>query len=290
MAIQSMTGFGKGEFVGEQYTVSVEVKSVNNRFRDIRFKMSSILNAMELPLKKELEKVFIRGAFDIYVNYKRNPELSKNIELDYEKISNFIKQIQIAATKVGSSVAVNPTDFLRGDFYLEDETKQEVLQSNLVEAFNMALKDIEASRAEEGKKLVVVLQEHIEQYKLHFKQIEKLRTGYQAAVKEKLLKKFQAEGAGLEVDEPRFLQEVIYYLEKLDIDEEINRIKSHLSKLESILKSSGEIGRQIDFLVQELNRETNTIGSKAGHDEISEAVVQMKVQLEKVREQGLNLE
>jgi uncharacterized protein (TIGR00255 family) len=109
-------------------------------------------------------------------------------------------------------------------------------------------------------------------------------------LREKLTQKFHEKLKDIQVDEGRFLQEIVFYLEKLDVDEEINRAKIHLHKLRATLNSSGEIGRQIDFLLQELGRETNTLGSKSAHPEISSHVVEMKVQLEKIREQALNLE
>ena len=117
-----------------------------------------------------------------------------------------------------------------------------------------------------------------------------MKDSYQEQIKDKLLKRFETENSNLKIDDSRFHQEVIYYLEKLDIDEEVNRIDIHLNKLDKIFNSTGEVGRQIDFLVQELNRETNTIGSKSASGEISENVIQMKVQLEKIREQALNIE
>jgi uncharacterized protein (TIGR00255 family) len=113
---------------------------------------------------------------------------------------------------------------------------------------------------------------------------------YPDMMKEKLEAKFKEKLKDIQVDEGRFLQEIVYYLEKLEVDEEINRAKIHLHKLRGVLNSSGEIGRQIDFLLQELGRETNTLGSKSAHQEISSHVVEMKVQLEKIREQALNLE
>jgi uncharacterized protein (TIGR00255 family) len=109
-------------------------------------------------------------------------------------------------------------------------------------------------------------------------------------MKDKLTSKLNEKLKDIKVDESRFLQEVVYYLEKLEIDEEINRAHIHLVKLRAVLHSTGEIGRQIDFLLQELGRETNTMGSKSAHPEISSHVVEMKVQLEKIREQALNLE
>lgn len=290
MPIQSMTGFGKGESESDNYVVTVEMKTVNNRFRDVRFKMSSIFNALEIPLKKKIEKKFSRGSFDIYVNYKKNTTTKTLADLDKDKIAAFVSDLKEVSDKTGVAMNFAPTDFLRSDFFIDDETKEEQLEGLFLNAFDQALDNLEVSRVEEGEKLIEKLKEHRENYISHFSKISPLKNSYQDAVREKLLKRFDAELKDTAVEESRFLQEVIYYMEKLDIDEEITRINVHLEKLDKILNAKGEIGRQIDFLIQELNRETNTIGSKSGSSEISENVVQMKVQLEKIREQGLNLE
>lgn len=290
MPIQSMTGFGKGEAENENYIVSVEMKTVNNRFKDVRFKMGSVFNSLEIPLKKKIEKKFARGSFDIYVNYKRNATAKTFADLDKEKVAGFVNDLKEVSEKTGVAMNFAPTDFLRSDFFMDDESKEEQLEELMLTAFDQALEKLEVSRMDEGKKLVEKLKEHKAAYTEHFNKIPPLKESYQDVVREKLNKKFESELKGTAIDEPRFLQEVIYYMEKLDIDEEITRINVHLDKLETILNSSKEIGRQIDFLVQELNRETNTIGSKSGASDISENVVQMKVQLEKIREQALNLE
>jgi len=290
MPIQSMTGFGKGAKEGEKFTVSVELKTVNNRFKDIRFKMSNMFNSHELPLKKKIEAKFARGSFDIYVNYKKVQITKSNAEIDYNKVENFLNEMKKVSISSGVELKFSPTEFLKSDFYVEDESKEEELSELLMPAFEEAITALEASRIEEGQKLIIKLQEHAEVYSTHFEKVKGLKGSYQDKVKEKLKKRFDSDASGLSIDEPRFLQEVIYYLEKLDIDEEVNRIVIHLEKLEGIFKFDSEVGRQIDFLVQELNRETNTIGSKSGNSEISEHVVQMKVQLEKIREQALNLE
>jgi uncharacterized protein (TIGR00255 family) len=122
------------------------------------------------------------------------------------------------------------------------------------------------------------------------KNVEKYKSEYPEMMKDKLTLKLNEKLKDIKIDESRFLQEVVFYLEKLEIDEETNRAWIHVGKLKSVLNSSGEIGRQIDFLLQELGRETNTMGSKSAHPEISSNVVEMKVQLEKIREQALNLE
>lgn len=291
MSVQSMTGFGQGETIGEKYTLNVEIKAVNHRFKDIRFKMSSLFNSKEMPLRKKMEASFTRGSFDIYVNYKKNQTEESSIDLDYNKIQAFLSGLQSNINLPEGSLQVKPTDFIRSDFLQEDDSKQEELLELIDKTIDAAISSLAESRKEEGQKLVAKLKEHQALYTEHYKKVIGLKDTYQENVKTKLLKKFENDTNDLTLDEPRFLQEVIYYLEKLDVDEEINRIQIHLEKLEKLLaKGSTEVGRQIDFLIQELNRETNTIGSKSGSGEISENVVQMKVQLEKIREQALNLQ
>lgn len=287
MSLQSMTGFGRTEVETDNYALTIEIKTVNNRYKDFRFKMGSVFNPCEMDLKKQLEDKFSRGSFDIYVNYKKSVQQKDFNDLDTEKIKAFIAKISAISSE--ATVQVNPTEFLRGDFFVEDDSKDEELRDLLLENFSKALTSLEASRNEEGEKLVEKLKEHKSIYSEHLKMIAEQKNSYQDQVKEKLMKRFESVD-NLQVDEPRFLQEVIYYLEKLDIDEELNRIEIHLKKLDKLLNSKSEVGRQIDFLIQELNRETNTIGSKSGHHAISESVVQMKVQLEKIREQALNLQ
>ena len=290
MSVQSMTGFGKGEVEGEHFSLTVEIKTVNHRFKDIKFKMSSLFNSEEIGLKKRIEKEFNRGTFDVYINYKKNQTKAEPLELDLQKIEAFISQMRTISTSTGVKMNFAPTDFMRSDFYKEDDLKNEELNTLLLPAFEQAIVSLKASREEEGQKLVETLKLYKDEYEIFYKEVMSAKESYQDKVKEKLLARFETVNAELNIDEPRFLQEVVYYLEKLDVDEELDRITIHLAKLDELLSSDGEVGRQIDFLMQELNRETNTIGSKSGHSLISDSVVQMKVRLEKIREQGLNLQ
>lgn len=291
MSCQSMTGFGKGEALGDKFRLSVELKSVNHRFKDMRFKMGNIFNSQEIELKKKLEEHFKRGSFDIFVNYKKAETQELKLVIDEKKVQAFVAKMESALADFDATMTINPTDFLRSDFAIEDEDKEEELIEMLASAFEEATDSLLKSREEEGAKLISTLKTHRDEYIKNFKVIEELKDSYQESVKEKLLKRFSEEGNDLKIDESRFMQEVIYYLEKLDVQEEISRINIHLEKLENLLSSNGlEMGRQIDFLIQELNRETNTIGSKSGINAISDSVVQMKVQLEKIREQALNLQ
>lgn len=289
MSVNSMTGFGKGEAENSNYSVSVEVKSVNHRFRDVRMKMSSLFSSIELDLKKKVNGRFKRGSFDVYVNYKGVDKLNKLNDLDNEKIKLFVDKMSSAIPE-GVNLTVNPTDFLRSEFYVDfDENKLEELKGLVSNSLDLAMENLSRARATEGGKLSIVIKKYLTQYIEHLKEIKKYPETFKEEVKNKLAKVLN-ENKDIELDNSRYMQEVVYYLEKLDITEELDRIDSHLEKFENLLTSSDEIGRQIDFTIQELNRETNTIGSKSNKKEISNLIVQMKVCLEKIREQGLNIE
>ena len=291
MSVYSMTGFGKGEAQGKNFTLTTEIKTVNNRFKDFKFRMSSLFNSLEIDLKSQLEAEFRRGSFDISISYKKMDKAGTEFQIDTKKVEAFIALMKLSFEAQKIPFSVSPTDFLRSDFYKEEDDQKETEMNPLVMAsFENALRALKASRAAEGKKLAEKLLEHLSVYETCLKNVEKYKSEYPEMMKDKLTLKLNEKLKDIKIDESRFLQEVVFYLEKLEIDEETNRAWIHVGKLKSVLNSSGEIGRQIDFLLQELGRETNTMGSKSAHPEISSNVVEMKVQLEKIREQALNLE
>jgi len=291
MSVYSMTGFGKGEAIGENFTLVTEIKTVNNRFKDFKFRMSNLFNSLEIELRSKLEAEFKRGSFDISISYKKSEKQNTEFHVDPKKVENFIDLMKPIFEAKNISFQVSPVEFMRSDFYKEEDSNREDEMLPLVRAsFDQAIVALKKSRQAEGEKLANKLLEHLSIYEAAFNTIEKTKDIYPEMVRENLTSKLHDKIKDLKVDESRFLQEVIYYLEKMDIDEEITRAKIHVGKLKSVLQSPGEIGRQIDFLLQELGRETNTMGSKSAHPDISTNVVEMKVQLEKIREQALNLE
>lgn len=286
-----MTGLGKYEDHFSWGDLQVEVKSVNHRFKDYRFRLPSIFSSLEIDLRKQLESVFKRGSFEVSVSFKkRSADESKASELDEKKVSNYLASLKEITERSHVQLVVSPTEFLRNDFYKDDDDIKDLMHESLVENFSKALSALQEARREEGKKIVTVLIEHLQDYKNHYALVKNHKDSFQQVTKEKLEKKFLQELEG-KYDEGRFHQEVIYYLEKLDIQEEVSRIQMHLDKVDKLLLHAGpEKGRQLEFILQELNRETNTIGSKSAMNEISQAVIGMKVQLEKIREQALNLQ
>ena len=291
MSVYSMTGFGKGESTGSNYTLTTEIKSVNNRFKDFKFRMSSLFNSIEIDLRSKLENEFKRGSFDISVSYKKNDKAVAEFYVDPKKVSAYLDLMRPVFEEKKIAFHVSPVEFLRSDFYRDDDTNRDEEMSVLAKkSFDQAIAALKISRSSEGEKLVSKLLEHLGVYEGCLIEVEKLKNLYPDMIKDKLTQKMNEKLKDFKIDESRFLQEVVYYLEKLEIEEEITRARIHLGKLKSVLNSSGEIGRQIDFLLQELGRETNTMGSKSAHPDISSNVVEMKVQLEKIREQALNLE
>ncbi len=286
-----MTGFGKSEVERENVIISIELKSVNHRFKDIRFKMSSVFAPIEIELRNLIAESFKRGSFEVFINYKKIESQKKFEDIDYTRVETFVSSFKEVSEKLNLELSIRPTDFLRSEFLIDQDDKfQDQVLEMVREGFPSAIKALKESRKIEGQKMTAVLENHIKEYKEHFEVVEQKAETFQFVIKERLEKKFADMKTSLPVDEPRFMQEVIFYMEKMDVHEEINRIKAHLEKFHDLLSKGGEVGRQIDFLIQELNRETNTTGSKSTVEEISAAVVQMKVHLEKIREQGLNLE
>ncbi len=289
--MQSMTGFAKVEKISKKYGVNIEIKSVNHRFRDLRFKMSSHFSAIEIDLRKEIEKNFKRGSFDIYINYSKQDKNEQFAELDFEKINRFIQDINKGITITDKHISINPCDFLRGEFYKDDvSSRYDDLKPEVVATFLDAVSVLKNNREEEGKKIKNAIIDLKNKYEIHYKDILSKSSLVKKIIKERLEKKLKDLMESVALDETRMAQEIIYYLEKSDIQEEIDRIAMHLQKFDKVLNDAKEAGREIDFILQELNRETNTIGSKTGQDEISEHVIQMKVLLENIREQALNLE
>ena len=286
-----MTGFGRGESTDPYYKLIVEIRSVNHRFKDVRFRMSSLFGPRETDIRKALDRHFKRGSFDVYITYNESGGHSSFDDLDHQKIKSYLSHVRAICEEEGVVLQVTAGEFLRPEFARGALTlKESKLHHLLDKALDQAINNLKEFRFEEGQALGEVLKEHQEEYERLLLSIEAQADQFEKRVKERILNKFQQFQERLEDRDGRFHQEVIYYLEKMDIHEEMNRIRAHLAKLKSILSGDMEVGRQINFLVQELNRETNTMGSKSSSIEVSQMMVEMKVQLEKMREQALNLE
>ena len=288
--IQSMTGFARKELIGTHYQILIEMKSVNGRYKDIRFKIPNILNSYEFEAKKIVEKFFERGSIDIFVTLQKKDKSHINFSFDSEKIQKFLTHFESLVATTGVGLTVNPVDFLRVEFALENEKYVDEINALFLRNIDEVCLDLKKRREEEGQKLVHSILENIQEFKISYKKICELKSELKDII-EKKLKDALSQHLSVSQNDPRYFQEVLFYLEKLDIDEELVRLESHLDKMENLLsQNKGAIGRSLDFFLQELNREINTIGSKSSRAQISELVVDCKIRLEKMREMALNLQ
>lgn len=281
--IQSMTGRGQGEAKEGGISVVVEVKSVNHRFREFRFRLPGALAKGDLVFKSILGKWFRRGSFEIFcsVDYGQGP----STKVDYVSVGAFLEEFQ---KNVQAPWAINPTDFLRDEFTQRPQGHEELVSTLAQRALEGACQQLQESRQREGEKLQGFFFQHLASYERGLEVVERGAQRIHEVVLGKLRERLAK--SQVEVDESRLMQEVVFYLEKLDISEEIHRMRAHVGKLREIFSQSCEVGREAEFLLQELHRETNTLSSKSSMVEISKEVVKMKVELEKMREQGLNIQ
>lgn len=285
----SMTGFGSADGESGNYTINIEIKSVNNRFRDVRFRMPNFLSFVEIPLRKKIESFFKRGSFDVYISLKK--ETKDDLLIDFNKLNDFLQSFE-SNVQTKLDISLSPGQFLRSEFQVDNDLsseEKELLSMNIVSVFEKACVELKSVRKSEGVGIKEHLENYVNLYEKEYLKVKGLSKDFRVSVEKKFEESFEKFKQKFELDEGRYNQEVIHTLEKLDIQEEIDRLEVHLKKLRSLFKKE-EIGRQIDFLLQEINRETNTIGSKSNSSEISSCVVQMKTYLEKVREQNLNIE
>lgn len=287
MKIASMTGIGRstGECDG---LIGVEIKSVNHRFKEIRCRLPAALVNFESDVRNKLVAAFKRGYIELRVNYQLLPTQS----ISAETIDRLKLITDLLAEKLNDRVQiqVGATDLFHDGINMGQEENCAALKPTLLALVDEAIENLTHARQEEGEKLKIQLLYNQSEYLKNLNALTDFFTEQQEGVKEKLLQKVKHAVPDFKIDEHRLLQEVVYYMEKMDIHEEIDRINIHTAKLSKCLENGGEVGRQLEFLLQELHRETNTIGSKSVHHGISGAVVQMKVALEKMREQTLNIE
>lgn len=293
--MKSMTGFGKHTLTNKDYQIEVEVKSVNHRFLDLQIRMSREYNGFEMALRQVVKEELSRGRIEIGVFVTNERRDTKQLAINWQLMDSLMTQLKDAETRYDSPV-FNSESIINGlinhdDFFeiVENKELDTQLESYLVSALTEALAKLNRSRLREGQQIQGVLQQYLSEFKQHVSQIQELAALAEADYQGKLTAKVQ-ELVGEAVDETRLLTEVALLIERGDINEELDRLIIHIQKLADLLKVEKSVGRELDFLIQEMNREVNTIGSKSAPIAIKEAVVQMKTILEKIREQVQNIE
>ena len=283
--IQSMTGYGKAEKQFDNKNISVELRSLNSKSLDLNTRLPYHLKEIENQLKKTIGEALVRGKVDLSLHIE-NTNLSNAKTINVNTVNQYIDQL--SQIHEGDrfellKVAMRLPDILKTD--LEDLNDLEVVA--IKDLLNVALEHLDSHRLDEGKTLEIEFLKRLEALSNLLTEAEKIDPERTQKVSEKL--KDNLNELKVEIDQNRFEQELIYYLEKYDITEEKVRLKTHIDYFKETLDASVSSGKKLGFIAQEMGREINTIGSKANHAALQKVVVQMKVELEKIKEQLLNV-
>ena len=285
--IHSMTGYGLAKFQDDRLTVSVEIRSLNSKFLDLNLRIPKVLNEKEPDLRKIITDQLIRGKVSVNIEFIQiNPEgqaYNKALFKHYfEELKDLADEVNASSDEI-FRIALSSPDVLNTDEGNMDAKNWEVVRMLMDEA----LEKCKGFRKTEGEAIHGKLHDYIQQIHAFLQQVIDLEPERTKNVREKMMEKLN-EMQSTAVDENRFEQELIYYIEKLDIQEEIVRLKKHLEHFNEVLAEQESQGKKLGFISQEIGREINTIGSKANDAAIQKLVVGMKDELEKIKEQVLN--
>ena len=294
--MKSMTGFGKGNGETADYQIEIEIKSVNQRFMDLQLRMPKQLNDLEALIRQEVKKVLQRGRVELYLTLNEKNAVHKEVIVQWDLLVPFLKQVEEEAAQRLDIKELSKKNLLEKlivhEAFLDIREKQQEdtqLEQGVLDALSQALTAIDQSREIEGQGIYQVLKENQQQLLGKIMELQTFIAVYEADHRQRFEKKL-TEYLGEQVDQERLLTEMAILLERGDIHEELDRMMIHLDSMTTLLEAKSPIGRELDFLIQEMNREVNTIGSKSSPIEIKNSVVQMKTIIEKIREQVQNIE
>ena len=290
----SMTGFGRAECQDGDYSYKAEIRSVNNRFIEINTRLPKAFLDLELPLKKLVKSHCARGSINVTItlaNANGNPgdwEIKSNLPL----ASQYVEALIEIQTSLGLEGKVNIDSIigLRDIIKVEPVTIDPAKESLLLNIAESALASHQKMREEEGKYLQNDLSERIDTIEIHAEQIKTRQPEIIQEYKARLKEKIKLLNDGIEIDESRLAQETAILADRCDITEEITRFVSHLKQFRKLFESTEPMGRKLEFITQEINREVNTMGSKSSDTQVANLVIEIKSALEKIREQLQNIE
>ena len=293
---KSMTAFGRGKYESEEKDITVEIKSVNSRFFDCSVKMPRAISFLEERIKTYIQKNAIsRGKVDVYVTVDNKLGSLGTVEIDRAYAKSYITALRTLAEEFGLRDDISVSTVSRNsDVFLSRKPEADLEEEWLLikTALDGAVSDHTAMRQREGEKALADITEKIELLKKYAEEVEQISHEDTVGYRDKLESRIRAilQDNSVAVDENRILTECAIWADKIAIDEELVRLRSHFSAFYEIARAKEPSGRKLDFLMQEMNRETNTIGSKANNSRIAHIVVSMKGELEKIREQIQNVE
>ncbi len=293
MKLKSMTGFGRAEVSNDQYRLSVEVKSVNSRFLDLSIKMPKKFNALEANIRNTVKEYISRGKVDLFITYESFSEKGKALRLDLPLAKEYLESMRTLVNALGVEDNVKVTNLasLPDVLVLSEESEDDdALWESLKPSLTGALDRFSETRVMEGENLQQDLLGKLAEMEAIVNRIDERSPEITAAYEARLRAKVSELLEGTGIDEARIVQEVTIYSDKICTDEERVRLHSHIKNMRTKLQNGGLVGRELDFVAQEMNREANTTLSKANDLIVSEDAIGLKTLIEKIREQIQNLE
>ncbi len=290
--IKSMTGFGQGSAQGDAFRVRVDIRTVNNRFLDIHTRLPQELASLEMPIKKQIQAALNRGRVDLTISVEQMKQAT--FEINRPLVSGYLSALSEMKREFGleGDPSLELIAKLPGALQVSQDSSglDETLVTGVIAAVSQALATLTEMRVVEGQELAAELSSRLDHIEAELPAIENEAGRLPGIYKEKLQKRLQEALAGGQVDETRLAQEAVMMADRSDISEEIARLKSHILQMRDVLRGEEEVGKRLDFILQEMNREANTILSKSGDLAISDAAIAIKTEVEKLREQGQNVE
>ncbi len=292
--MKSMTGFGRGAVTEENFAVSVEIKTVNNRFLDLNLRLANELQSLEANIKRLIQSRLSRGRIDVFINYERTSDVI--YELNRPLISGYLSALKEMQNEflLSGEPDLNLIARLPNALLTRADDLTENFTDGIETAVKLALEELENMREAEGESLKNELNSRLSEIEKQLPaveaEMEMVADEYRQRLNKRIGILLEKSDAEIEIDQARLAQEVAYLADKQDISEEIIRLKSHIEQFRGILNEEKEVGKRLDFLTQEFNREANTIASKTNNLIVKEAALNIKSEIEKMREQVQNVE
>ncbi len=292
--IRSMTGFGRGTFANDEREYIVEIKSVNHKYADVSIRMPYVLSFLEDKIKKHILEKVARGKIDVSITFNNNSNIGKTVTLNQEMAKVYINELKKMAEEnnIIDDISIMKISRLPDVLNVIQDDNTDLFWNELVIAIDEALNGFIQTKEKEGTKLAEDMQIRLDNVFQNISKISEYSSGlieqYVVKLRDRIKEMLQTDI----VDEARIAQEVVIYADKTSIEEEVTRLKSHIAQFKELLNTKDivKVGKKLDFIIQEMNRETNTIGSKSNCLEITNLVIEIKTELEDIREQVQNIE
>jgi uncharacterized protein (TIGR00255 family) len=287
--IRSMTGFARRESQGPWGTLVCELRTVNHRYLEVSLRLPDELKALDGDIRQSINGALRRGKVDANLYLKSSASVAPTFELNQEVVSHLLGRLREVSQQLGGSTHVNPVDLLRWPGVIrESERDLQPVLAAAIEVSNAALAELNDMRAREGARIRELIKQRCDSMQTIVTAVRARLPEIATRIRTRVTERIATLGATPDPD--RLEQELVMYAHKMDVDEELDRLKSHLTEIASIIDSKEPAGRRLDFLMQELNREANTLSSKSQDVDTTRSAVDLKVLIEQMREQIQNVE